>query len=254
MHDGLLGAELIKELYDDDKFAIIIVEGKNGSGKTTYACNLLNEVYKTFKKVRITKDLDVPRRLISISEPKFYYDWDISFYKHRMGYHPKKVIEAWKKQKERDYMYIWDDAGSWLCNLDYANAFVKSIGKYLQVARTKFACIVFTCIDKADVTSKIRNFKSSYIADVVYTGDHTSPYPSQKYRAEATCWHYWSDRLEKKIGTEDDFTDSFIPRMPPQFYNWYLPIRKYYVTLQEKYMMDALRNQKDIMKYRRVEF
>ncbi len=232
----LYGAKHIIDLYNRDKMEIYIINGKNGVGKSSYANRLIAEVYHTINET----GKQIP-------------NWDTDLFKKHMGYHPKKVLQNWRDQKTRDYCYHWDDSGIWLSNVDYSNPLVKSIGKYLQVARTKYACIMFSCIDRADLLNKIRNFKSATIIDIIDNGDYTSKYPSERYRGIAKAWHYWSDRLDN-IGTENDWEESFTNRMPDKFYNtWYLPQRIQYTKLAERMMWDKLRMQKDIMKHRMAE-
>ena len=41
----LAGAKYIRELYENDEFGVIIVQGPHGYGKSSYANNLIAEAY-----------------------------------------------------------------------------------------------------------------------------------------------------------------------------------------------------------------
>ena len=237
-----MGSQRIIEDFDDDRFTTFIVTGKNGAGKSSYCNCLISEVYSARQREKYGGDGGTT------------CNFNLDIFKTHMGYHPKKVITQWKQQKERDYCYHWDDAGVWLCNLDFSNPFVKSIGRYLQVARTKWAVIMFSCIDKADIISKIRNFKSCIIVDITYNGEPKSKYISHKYRSIAHGYHYWEDRSEKFGGIEYDWEEEFCTYMPKTFYPWYIEQRKKYTDLQLKLMYDKMKEQRDIMKYRDTSF
>lgn len=219
------GTKRINELYDNDEAEIFIINGKNGYGKTTYAHRLMSEVY---------------------SKDGIHGNWDISIFENRVGYQPKRVIEKWKSKRIRDHCFHWDDAGYHLYALDYQDPFVKDVGKYLQIARTKFGCLMFSCIDKGDIISKIRNFRSAIIIDITKDGnDRLHP-----YRRKATAWHYWKDRLDK-VGTENDWEEHFNCHVPNKFYEWYKPLREQYAKRAEKEMYNKLKNRK-ITKYKRL--
>lgn len=214
------------ELYDNDEFEVFIVVGKNGFGKTTYANKIIAEVY---------------------SNDGLHKNWNTDLFKDHMGYHPDRVLTKWEKKRKRDYVFHWDDAGVWLNALDHTDPFVKSVGKYLQTARDDWGCIIFSCIDKNDIVSKIRNFKSTIIIDITKHGaEPNSPYPSKRNNRKATAWHYWEDRFNKK-GTENDWEESFNCHVPDEFYTWYKPLRSQYTRLAKRNMIQKLRKKRGIM-------
>jgi hypothetical protein len=220
----LAGAKRIIELYDNDEFEIFVINGKNGYGKTSYAHRIISEVY---------------------SKDGVHGNWDVSVFEKRIGYHPDRVIRNWKSKRKRDYCYHWDDSGYFLNALDYQDPFVKEVGKYLQTARKKFGCIMFSCIDRSDIVNKIRNFKSAIIIDITKdANDKLHP-----NRRKATAWHYWRDRLDK-VGTENDWEEHFNCHVPDSFYAWYEPRRTSYTKMAEKVMYEKLKKKKSIMKYK----
>lgn len=215
----------VLELWDDDEFQIFIINGSNGYGKSTLANRIISEVY---------------------SKDGVHGNWDISLFKEHMGFHPVHVYKKWMSKRKRDKVYHWDDAGVWLNALDYQDPFVKAVGKYLQTARTKWACIIFSAIDRDDVVSKIRNFKSTVIIDVTKEGaKKSSPYPSERNHRTCHAWHYWKDRLGKQ-GNENDWSETFNCHVPDKFYEWYYPIRKKFANMSEKLGYEKALARKDI--------
>jgi len=242
----LAGSQRILELYDRDEFEVFVITGKNGWGKTTYANRLIAEVYSVRERKRWGGN--------GIS-----CNWNKKLFQHHMGYHPEEVKNLWDKVRKRDYVFHWDDAGVWLSAYDFQDPYVKSIAKYLQTARTDFGCIIFSCIDKNDIISKIRNFKSTIIIEITKEGTKpNSPYPSQRNIRKATAWHYWDNRLNK-VGTENDWEEYFDCHVPGNycsdnpkwvknpskvqrkdssvtwgFYGWYKPKRDKYSRLAKR--------------------
>jgi len=238
----------VLELYDNDEFEIFVINGKNGYGKTSYANRIIAEVYAH----RDTQKWGGNGKTAN---------WNLKLFKSHLGFHPAHVIKQWLKMKHRDYVYHWDDAGSWLNALDYQDRFVKSVGKYLQTARSDWACIIFSAIGKEDIVNKIRSFKSCVVIDITKEGSRpSSPYPSQRHLRTAKAYHYWSDRLGK-TGTENDWEEPFDSHVPgiyekdrngkvvetEGFYGWYKPLRDRYNRMNKKKTWNDLLKDKDIV-------
>lgn len=221
----LAGAKRIIDLFNDNEFEIFIVHGNNGYGKSAYCNRLLAEVY---------------------SEDGEHGNWNVSTLKSRIGFHPMRVIDRWAGMRKRDYAFHWDDAGSWLHSLDYQDPFVKTVGKFLQVARTKFGAIMFSCIDKNDIIAKVRNFKSAIIIDITKSGNVRDGKDSKKYRRKATAYSYWVDRLGK-TGYQYEWEEIYNCKMPDSFFSWYEPVRNKYADMSIRDMKLKLKEKKDIV-------
>jgi len=170
----------------------------------------------------------------------------LQVFKNHIGFHPAHVLKKWGTMKKRDYVFHWDDAGLWLHNLDFQDKFVKSIGKSMQVMRTKFACVLFTCIDKADIITKIRSHRATTVIDITKHMNSLNGPPSHKYRRLATAYKYWESKLGKK-GFEYQWEDPFVCYMPDKFYAWYKPLRDSYANMALRGMRSELKKKKDIM-------
>lgn len=241
----LEGAKRIIELYNNDEFKPFIVEGDHGFGKSTYSNRLIAEVY---------------------SEPETGWggngttcNWRIDLFKSHMGFHPRLVIKKWKAKKSKDYIYHWDDAGLWLHSLDFQNRFVKAAGKYMQVVRNKWACVIFSCISKEDVSSKIRGLRNAIIIEITKEGgDPKSPYDSIKNRRTANAYierknwkgkpwkdHQWSEPFDSHVPGEYVTDRKGKVLKKSGFYGWYKPIRDVYSSIAEDLMEKSMDKDED---------
>jgi len=219
----LEGAKRINRIFEDDEYKSFIVEGDHGFGKSTYANRLIAETY---------------------SKPEVGWggngktgNWRIDLFKSHMGFHPKAVIRKWKRKKTKDYCFHWDDAGIWLHSLDFQNKFVKDAGKFMQVIRNKWACVIFTAISSVDIASKIRGLGNVITIEITKDGkDKTHP-------NRRTARAYIKRRTHKGKEWKDyQWEETFNSHVPGKykvdrrghiieqegFYGWYKPLRDKY--------------------------
>lgn len=240
------GAKRILELYKEDEFKVFIVEGDNGFGKTTYCNRLISEVY---------------------SKDGIHGNWDTTkLFPHHLGFIPKHVIDLWNAKTKRDKCFHWDDAGYWLHNLDFQNKFVKDTGKYLQVARDDWACIMFSAISKEDVSSKVRGLRNAIIIDITKEGkgkDH----PNRRTAFAYILRKGWKNREWK----DEQWTETFDSHVPgnynpdyPErvmyptneqkknpnvswgFYSWYKPLRSEYTKIAKQILKKDIEADNDL--------
>lgn len=225
----------VLELYDRDEFAILVVQGKNGYGKSTYCNRIIAEVYGVGNN---TPDSIKARQ--RWNGDGIHGNWNTALFRQHLGFHPQLVINKWYKMKKRDYCYHWDDAGVWLSNYDYNDPFVKDVGKYLQTARDDWGAIIFSCIDKGDVFKKLRDFKSCIIVDITKEGaweNAPSEYTHKRFVRTARAYHYWEDR-KGRLGTENDWAERYNCHVPNSFHSWYRPLRRKYSKMAKKLMRE----------------
>lgn len=199
----LEGAKRIWELYDDDEFKPLLIQGDHGFGKSAYASRLIAEVYSR------------------INNQKPFWNWN--HFKRHMGFNPEEVLTEWERKRGRDYCYHWDDAGNWLHSLDFYDPFVKEVGKYMQLARTDWSCIIFSTISVDDITSKIRGLRNAIIIDITKEGSSVK----EPFRRSARAYiirktfkgHTWRDY---------QWEDTFNCHVPDEFFKKYKPLRDHY--------------------------
>jgi len=184
----LFPSNLILKLFEEDEFKVIIITGDHGYGKSSYANQIISEV----------NSIDGQRR-----------NWNLNIFKDSLGFHPMNVTLRWLRMKNRKTVFHWDDAGLWLNAMDYQDPFVISVGKYLQVARTDWAALIFTCIDKEDVFAKLRNLRSAIVVEIVKHSDKEHP-----NRRTAFAYEFWKSRTGSKKGTNNLWQEDFNCIMP----------------------------------------
>jgi len=211
----LAGAKYILELFENDEFKPFLIQGAHGWGKTSYANTLIAEAYSQYNN-------DTP-------------NWDMV--KKRLGYTPEEVLNDLDSipDGERWLCYHWDDAGTWLHSLDFQDPFVKQVGKYMQVARTDLACMLFSTISVADVSSKIRGIRDAIMIDITKDGSsHRQPH-IRTARAYIERKH-WKGRTWKDYQWQERFNS----HVPDRFYKWYKPKRDHYARLEKQKAREKL--------------
>ena len=217
----LVTADEIKRMYREDEFVPYIIFGGLGYGKSSYAIQSLALAYG---------EKDKP-------------DWNAV--KKRIIFTPEEFVDIINKSKEkRDMGIIWDDAGVWLYSLDYYTPLIKAITKYLSVARTDFATILFTTPQPEWIVRKGRNIPKTRLARIIKIS--TVEFPSKekgllmyKYR-QAVVYTSWRSPDGKRYGTKTIYRDNFNAILPDDFYEWYKPMRNSYAKIVKKMIVDEM--------------
>ena len=117
---------------------------------------------------------------------------------------------------------MWDDAGLWLYALDWNDARVKSVVKFLNVLRTVMGGLIMTTPAVDMIVSKIPHIEGMRIAK-------TTRAPGFKDRDMRILQAYrntfmpWGKRYVKV-----DWQDPFNVMLSEEDYAWYSPIRSRY--------------------------
>lgn len=269
------GTKRIIELFDNDEFKPFIVQGDHGFGKTSYSDSLIADVYGhvfnggsplwnrwtttgnypvqdwfeyhigfhpkevldewQFKDKRdkwLYNRLKYPEKFSNRWQRKLYEDWDFSNWDHPEKRHT---------DKKRDFVYHWDDAGMWLHSLDFQDPFVKEAGKYMQVVRSDWACVIFSAISAEDIVSKIRGLRNAIIIDIIKQGNNES-HPYQRTAEAYILRRTYRGRTWKDY----QWRDRFNCHVPDDCFGWYHPLRDKYASIAKKRMRDKLSQREDL--------
>jgi len=200
-------SDMIIDAYENDELILVVVHGKQGYGKSTYASITMSQVYGYFNNNM--DDVDV-----------YHYDWKTT--RDYFIFRPHEFLTLSRKQKDKAPVCCVDDAGMWLNSMDFNDPLVKAVGKFLEVSRTKWACILFTCSDLNQVFSKIRNMPHVYTIRITKHGA-TDESPNRRI---ATIYEGWRSEDLKKSGRKTKYIDIINNcHMPDDFYKWYKPKR-----------------------------
>lgn len=217
----LTTARLIMDSFVKDECKIFIVYGGLGKGKSTFACRVGAQLSGNLK----------------------YWDWE--GVKKNLVFLPIDFISRTKKLSEdrrREIYVIWDDAGMHLPASENWDPFISSVKDYLNVARTNYAGIIFTCPSPTWVIKKIRNFPDSTTINIIKAAS------DRRRMARAYSFRMLPDMKKSRVRTA--YTDKFWGLMPNSFYwEWYKPLRDSYaryaiekmqIRLEEKSLRDKL--------------
>jgi hypothetical protein len=214
----------IEDAYYKNEFQIFIVYGPFGYGKSSYAIQVLNEIYHWWtynKDGTVTYSRD---------------DWFEDFQRH-IFFHPKDfILRCVREDNRREKAVVWDDAGLWLHALDFSDPFVKAVGKYLNVARTDFAAIIFTAPLPTWVTYKVRNLPQAITLKIIKLSSN----PSIKDMRRAKAFQFWISPDMKKSGVRNIYHDDFKVKLPQDAYDKYMPERQKYSKMASKGMLEEL--------------
>lgn len=227
-------ALMILYAFFNDELILIVIHGKQGYGKSTLASIVSAQVYgalevidkelednpkllegKSLSKQRRVK-IKLLERLIEENR-EFTYDWNST--KENFAFKPKEFILLTLRIKKKKPMCIVDDAGMWLNNMDYHNPFVRAVGRFFEVARTKLGAIVFTCSDLKQVFTKLRNMPHVYTIRIIKDSGGSVD------DRIGIIHEGWESEDLKKSGRKKLMFDGFVAEMPDKFYRWYKPIR-----------------------------
>jgi len=202
-------SEKILEWFYNDEFGIIIVHGQQGWGKSCYATTVAAEVYGHVH-----------------DDNKYYHDWDAV--KKHIVWKPEQFLALSRKKqgevRNKERMVIWDDAGYWLNAMDYRDKLCVAISKFIEVARSRWGCIMFTVTNQQQLLSKIRNIPHAWSIPIskIHTPSLNNPNYKWNHTSRFARLHKsWCSEDLKKSGKRGKEGDLFHARMPPKFYNWY---------------------------------
>lgn len=225
-HELFYLSEKILEWHYNDELGIVIIHGQQGYGKSTYGALSGAEVYGHDE-----------------GTGTFYYDWDEL--RNYIVFTPRQFLEISRRQHFKQRLVIWDDAGYWLNALDYYDPLVKAVGKFMEVARSKWGAIVFTCSDQKQILSKIRNIPHAYTIKVIKAQTVHKKNPRHEWvgdRRLAKVHKSWVSEDLKKTGRKTKNWDVFYAHMPNYFYKWYKPFRDSFCDLGLDEIEKTLRN------------
>ena len=207
-NDLLHLSQMIISSFHNDELILIVIHGKQGFGKSTYASIIIAQVNGYIKG----KQSDPNAK-------EFKYDWKAA--REYFAFKPREFLILSRKQKVKAPCSCVDDAGLWLNSMDFNHPLVKATGKFLEVARTKWGAILFTCSDQQQIFTKIRNMPHVYTVRIGKYGGTNQ----QVDRRMARIFSGWASEDMKKSGRKTKAIDIFYADMPMDFYNWYKPER-----------------------------
>lgn len=146
-----------------------------------------------------------------------------------MVFHPKDFVartEEMMMKGKKEKVLIWDDAGLWLYAMEHYHPFVRAVTKYLNVARTNWAALIFTTPLPLWVIRKVRGFPQAITLKIMKASSDIDNPCRQRI---AKAYRMWITPDMRKSGVMEIYKDKFTALMPNDFYwEWYKPLRDTY--------------------------
>lgn len=204
----LVTTRLIQQAFKTDQFVLVIVYGPLRIGKSSYALQVLAELLGT---------------------------WDWNVLKNYIGCDPHQVLDRWMTVTKKEIVYVWDDAGLWLHALDWNSPFVRSVGKYLNVAGTDWGGLILTAPLPTWVSRKIRGVPQAITIKIIKKSGHA---PTMRI---ARAYRWWTHPDMRKTGVKKVYEDDFDIMLPNETYIHYKPFRETFARTAKQLMYDQLK-------------
>ena len=193
------------------EFKLFTIYAGLGKGKSAYAIFVLVETLMNWYKVREREAWDMVKGFICFHPEQFF----------------AKLRQIRDEGLHRVPGLIWDDAGLWLYALDWNDPFVKALGKYMNVARSRLASLILTTPTPQWIIKKLRGFPDAFNVSIIKpTGA-----PGTQWYREAKGYQEIVLPDMRKSRIYHRFSDFFNCYMPDEFFKWYSPLRDAYEEL-----------------------
>jgi hypothetical protein len=210
---GLVTAHYIREAYKNYECRDFIVYGPRGYGKTSYALQVLMELYKTDEPDVLSK----------------YF-----------AFTPTEFMDKMDKFNERVPGICFDDAGVWLFSLDYGRTEVKNLVKVMSIIRTMTASTIFTSLLPTLIVNKLRTFPQTQCIKI----SKTTGNPYKKNVRQALGYRSWLLPDMHKWRIKKDFIDTFSIMLPDPLFEWYEKERMFHVKQLQDEIRKSLKSTK----------
>lgn len=202
----------INDSFQFDSFFGLVVEGRQRIGKSSYVSQALAEAegrYEYDPVIRsVTQDYDAIKK------------WIV--------FRPKEFLDRVLSIKDKAKCLIWDDAGFWLFALDWYEAFVKTVARYIQLCGRQFGCLILTSPSQKMISGKVLEA----LPDMLVCRIREEGMDSLRIRPrEARVFRRWDYPDGKKGGVRKLFVDHFNAISPDDYWKWYRPKSDEYMAI-----------------------
>lgn len=228
----LVTAQKIVKEFMDDGFQCFIIYGKQRLGKSGFAIKVADQVLKHLFNKQLTKEN----------------------LHHYMGWNPYEVIDEWTSVKKKQPFYIWDDAGYWLHNTDWADPFLVAISKYMNLVGTDYGTLILTTPDPQWILSKISNLESVKRIKIIKRSGGKGDSDTVKFSRRAVCYEPYRSPDLKKTGVNKRWEDDYNCKIRQDIYDYYKPLRESYNTLAKETIREEIFNKAKVKEIKELRY
>jgi len=207
----ITGWRILDNMIPPTEFTLFTVYAGLGKGKSAYAIFCLVMALKNYFHCSDAEAWEKVKGFI-VFHPQQFFD---------------KLDQIRDIGMKRAPAIIWDDAGLWLYALDWNDPFIKALGKYMNVARSRLGALIMTTPTPKMIFSKVRDMPDAINVKIIKTTG--APRAEWVRRAKGYQQSMLPDMKKSRVHLR--YTDDFVCRMPDEFYNWYKPLRDEYEQL-----------------------
>jgi len=189
----------------------VVVEGKKGRGKSSYAIQV---------GVRVLKYAYGLTDQEAWEAIKGFIVWTPVQYANK--------IEEIEKTIGVAPVIIWDDAGYWLSAYKFREQAIQAVAEYNDLARTHLVCTILTSPRSTSITRRVRVDPGGLKVRIVKVS------AGDPWKRWAHIYRWWESPDEKRVGTSHRLTDEFNCKLPDEFFAWYDPLRRRYEQAARK--------------------
>ena len=209
---GFITSALIQKALHNNECRNFIAYGPLGYGKTSFALQVLMEVYGT-------QDPDILSKY-------FFFD-------------PKEFLAKVTKFKKQVPAVAWDDAGVWLYYMDFQSGLIKSVSKLMQLIRTRTASVIYTTPTPTLILGRLRNFPQTTTLKISKIGGEPRPNYKNNMRRVTAYQSYLLPDLHKQR-VRKLYVDDFSCMLDQDVYEWYTEERRGYIEQIEEQLQGEL--------------
>lgn len=222
-------ADRIRREYRNDGFLAVLIEGKQRSGKSSKSLQIGAETFGKWSYTPTSAECVLP---------------DFEAVKPWMWHRPVDMLKIVFNLTEKQPLGISDDLGVWAYALDWYDPWVKSLGKYLQVAGRQFACLIMTTPSQRLISNKLlQALPELWIGRIRREADFADTPISRKRLCKLyERWDYPDGRYG---GVRTKWTERFNATLPDSLYSWYKPISDKYTQIAIDIMKKNLLRMQD---------
>jgi hypothetical protein len=219
----------ILEAYANYEFFSLVVYAPKGWGKSSFAIQLLSEVYgeqkiSPFGPVIIRRNWNAWKDYM-IFTPEQYED---------------KIDYALRKNM-RYKCLVWDDAGAWASKHRWQEEWAKRFAEEYDTLRTVTSGLVLTTVNPRNLLTTVRNYDTWTGRIVKITGN-----PKASHLRRVRVYSGWVSPDLVKQGRRVEYDDFFSVRLPDRVFREYDPVRRHYVRILHERLIEARKPAPDI--------
>lgn len=226
----------VLESYLKYEYFGLVTYGPLRCGKSSHAIQVLAEIYGILANSEWKKSLSLSwEEWVHWVTDHTTPQWDA--WKEWMVFKPRDyVLKVREENKVQRCILVWDDAAFWLSHYGYKNPFLKTVGEYLNVSASDWACLLFTAPNPKWLLTHVRGLPGGHTGRI----SKFTAAPRAEHLRYMKVYAGWTSPDFKKSGVKPIFMDHFSVRLPNKVFYEYDKVRRSYAQVAKERMWQTL--------------